>query len=462
MAVQRLDRGDLWKNKARVLQLQLRQRFRVAVDSHRHSVFADRYFSSTVQRWLRRFRDFRRDSLPSSSAFYRKRVTKDFNVEEDSAIFRMLQAVAVPLIGNVCHVFMNGLNRVQVYGLEKLHDALLNRPKNKPLITVSNHVASVDDPFVIASLLPPRVLLDSQNLRWTLCASDRCFSNPVTSAFFRSVKVLPVSRGDGIYQMGMDMAISKLNSGGWVHIFPEGSRSRDGGKTVRPSKRGVGRLVLDADSTPIVLPFVHTGMQDIMPIGASFPRIGKTVTVLIGDPIPFDDLINVEDSTDSLRGNLYDAVASRIGHQLQNLKVKVDKLALEQSIQLENLNKDGAERASNILHQVDWDPFGLGSHEYMADETSVEKARALTKPNDISPEEAAPDRYLRMGFSCEGGIGSRIRSYMDPTELMGFAARGLLMNRRSEENYSNIGDMRPLKTWKRFFEANLLQQWNTC
>lgn len=65
---------------------------------------------------------------------------------------------------------------------------------------VSNHVASMDDPLVIASLLPPQVLLDARNLRWTLCATDRCFKNPVTSAFFRSVKVLPLSRGDGIYQ----------------------------------------------------------------------------------------------------------------------------------------------------------------------------------------------------------------------------------------------------------------------
>lgn len=65
---------------------------------------------------------------------------------------------------------------------------------------VSNHVASMDDPLIIAALLPPHVLLDAQNLRWTLCASDRCFTNPVLSAFFRSVKVLPVARGDGIYQ----------------------------------------------------------------------------------------------------------------------------------------------------------------------------------------------------------------------------------------------------------------------
>ncbi|XVF06030.1 hypothetical protein REPUB_Repub06bG0013100 [Reevesia pubescens] len=447
MAIQLIDRDDLWKNKARVLQLQLRQRFRVAVDHHRHSMFADRYFSSTVQRWLRRF------------------LSKDFNMEEDSVVFRMLQAVAVPFIGNVCHVFMNGLNRVQVYGLEKLHDALLNRPKNKPLITVSNHVASVDDPFVIASLLPPRVLLDAQNLRWTLCASDRCFSNPVTSAFFRSVKVLPVSRGDGIYQKGMDMAISKLNTGGWVHIFPEGSRSRDGGKTVRSSKRGVGRLVLDADNAPIVLPFVHTGMQDVMPIGANFPRIGKTVTVLIGDPIHFDDLLNVEEITDASRGKLYDAVASRMGHQLQNLKVQVDKLAVEQSIKFENHHKDGAERAADILHQVDWDPFGFGANEYMSlHESWQEETGVQLNLNATCPEESTPDQYFKTGFSYEGGIASRIRSYMDPTELMGFAARGLFMNCRSEENTASVSKIRPLalRAWKQFLEANLLQQWNTC
>ena len=66
---------DLWKSRARSLQLRLRDRFRVAVDRHRRlPMFStDGYFSSTLQRWLRRFRDFRRDSLSSSTAFYRKR-----------------------------------------------------------------------------------------------------------------------------------------------------------------------------------------------------------------------------------------------------------------------------------------------------------------------------------------------------------------------------------------------------
>lgn len=184
------------------------------------------------------------------------------------------------------------------------------------------------------------------------------------------------------------------------------------------------------------------------------------MTVLIGDPIIFDDLLNAEEATEASRAKVYDAVASRIGHQLQNLKVKVDQLALEQSIRLENHNKDGAGRAANILHQVDWDPFGLGSLEYNRDESLVEETEM--KLNGTSPEESTADGYTRTGYSCEGGIGSWIRSYMDRTELMGFAARGLLMNCRSKEKYSETSDIRPLKTWKQFLEANMLKQWNTC
>ncbi|KAK7258911.1 hypothetical protein RIF29_24500 [Crotalaria pallida] len=461
----RLDRGDVWKSKARSLQLQLKYRFRVTVDRHwrrrRNHFFlpvdGGGDFSSTLQRWLNRFRDFRRDSLPSSSTFYRKRVTMDFNSEEDSTLLRMMQAVAVPVLGNVCHVFMNGLNRVQVYGLEKLHSALLERPKGKPLLTVSNHVASMDDPLVIASLLPPQVLMDAKNLRWTLCATDRCFKNTVTSAFFRSVKVLPLSRGDGIYQKGMDMAILKLNHGGWVHIFPEGSRSRDGGKTMGSSKRGVGRLVLDGDSLPIVVPFVHTGMQEIMPVGASFPRIGKMVTILVGDPISFDDILDMEEGPDMPRKKLYDAVASRIGDRLHELKVQVDKLAIQQEMQLQDHSSHNIDRASGIMQQVDWELFGMGSF-MSSDDDSKPRQETITTIPDIhvsQPQQSDSDQYQRVGFS------HRMRGYMDQMELMSFAARGLFMRNNETNNSTGYSrELGALKAWKQFLEANLLRQWN--
>lgn len=58
------------------------------------------------------------------------------------------------------------------------------------LITVSNHVASLDDPLATAALLPLGALLRPSALRWTLCATDRCFTSPAASAFFRAAKVL--------------------------------------------------------------------------------------------------------------------------------------------------------------------------------------------------------------------------------------------------------------------------------
>ena len=68
------------------------------------------------------------------------------------------------------------------------------------MFQVCNHVASMDDPLVMAALLPPRLLLHPKSLRWTLCATDRCFTNAAFSAFFRSVKVLPLKRGAGLQQ----------------------------------------------------------------------------------------------------------------------------------------------------------------------------------------------------------------------------------------------------------------------
>ncbi|KAF3340683.1 tafazzin-like isoform X2 [Carex littledalei] len=432
---------DPWLDRARSLKNQIRDRFRVAVHRRRHRLKESDY-TVAIRRWSHRIRSFFRDHDPiastrySSSAslrFYRKKVAKDVDSYDDSIFVRLLQSVAVPVIGNACHLFMHGFNYVQVHGVEKLHKALLERPEGKSLITVSNHVAAMDDPFVIASLLPPSIMLNANNLRWTLCASDRCFKNRAMSAFFRSVKVLPVSRGDGIYQKGMDMALSKLNKGGWVHIFPEGSRSRDGGKTIGPTKRGVGRLVMDADTTPIVVPFVHSGMQDIMPIGTQFPNIGKRVIVVVGDPISFDDLQHDknESNNSESRGILYDLVSSRIGLKLQELKTQVDKLALEKPLQIyvQNSSYNHA-----VWQHVDWEVLGMDYMLKSSDEASQINIKSeelkLVKQLRVPLEESNIYSSLKNRFCYEGGILNRVRGYMNPSELMGFAARGFFVNGR--------------------------------
>lgn len=49
------------------------------------------------------------------------------------------------------------------------------------------------------------------------CATDRCFHNAVLARFVSKGKVLPIARGRGMYQQGMQDALDRLDHGDWVH-----------------------------------------------------------------------------------------------------------------------------------------------------------------------------------------------------------------------------------------------------
>lgn len=57
------------------------------------------------------------------------------------------------------------------------------------------------------------------HLRYTLGASNICFTNPISSAFFTAGQTLCTYRGDGIYQESIDQAIGLLREGKWVCSF---------------------------------------------------------------------------------------------------------------------------------------------------------------------------------------------------------------------------------------------------
>jgi monolysocardiolipin acyltransferase len=266
-----------------------------------------------------------------------------------------------------------------------------------------------------------------------------------------------------LFVQGMDMALSKLNNGGWVHIFPEGSRSKDGGKTVAPAKRGVGRLVMDADSLPVVIPFVHTGMQDIMPVGKRIPRAGKRVIVVVGDPINFNDLIidNSDETQHISRGILYDKATERIGQRLQELKAEVDRLAAEQKSELQHHHaRDTVNYGTRLWQQVDWEAFGMESSMLSPEPSDVQEPLKKAKPVlHLESEHAKPELHLEPEQAkhelhteqcvpaapsaeiCSNfGVPLFFRQHTDPSELMGFAARGLLKNGRfmEEEGYREL------------------------
>ncbi len=72
--------------------------------------------------------------------------------------------------------------------------------------------------------------------------------NPLISGV-SVAQVLPLERGAGMAQVGMRKAEEVLGQGDWVHIFPEGTRSRDG--RIGPARRGVARLITSCQQPPI-------------------------------------------------------------------------------------------------------------------------------------------------------------------------------------------------------------------
>lgn len=129
-----------------------------------------------------------------------------------------LRPAVLTVLGGASRLWMHVLNDTKVEGSEILAAAVQSRAPGRGLLTVSNHVCALDDPLVVAAAMPALSLLNCTELRWTLCATDRCFKGGMADSFFRAAKVLPVQRGAGLLQPGLLAAERRLAHGDWVHM----------------------------------------------------------------------------------------------------------------------------------------------------------------------------------------------------------------------------------------------------
>ena len=194
---------------------------------------------------------------------------------------RLQKLLCAGVVG-LSRFIMQGMNSVNFDGTERW-DACFRQTK-RGVLSFSNHVSLFDDPLLVSNL--GRVRFD--DVRW-IGADHKNFYGTAVKGFISSAgKCVPLVRGGGLDQLGLTFLVERLKAGDWVHIFPEGGRTRDEKARMRsPFKLGIGQLI--AEAKPLAMPFYHYGMHTVLPIGRRLPSARKQVRVLFGDSVVIDE-----------------------------------------------------------------------------------------------------------------------------------------------------------------------------
>ncbi len=213
---------------------------------------------------------------------YEVGVGRHFPPEKPDILFKLISNLMVGVIINpAIYVFMNLLNRTRVSGRKNIWGL------KPPWILASNHLTLLDDLFIEPVILFPQIYFGYRYIPYHAPEERNFYRRRLISWFMRQSKSIPVVRGKGLNQIGVDRLIEAVKDGGILHIYPEGTRSRSG--DIGSAKPGVGRIVQET-GVPVV-PVYHQGLEQVLPIGAGFPKIGKEIRISIGKPIRFDTAI---------------------------------------------------------------------------------------------------------------------------------------------------------------------------
>ena len=153
-----------------------------------------------------------------------------------------------------------------------------NVPRTGGVLLASNHLSFIDS-FAIPIVAPRPVVFLAKSDYFTGSGVKGALSR----AWFEGLGMLPVDRDDTKAAIAsLDTALEVLRRGEAFGIYPEGTRSRDG--RLYRGRTGVAHLALTA-GCPVV-PVGLQGTEDIQPVGATRPRLGRVdVTVRFGEPI---------------------------------------------------------------------------------------------------------------------------------------------------------------------------------
>lgn len=178
-------------------------------------------------------------------------------------------------------------------------------PLHGPLILAANH----------ASFLDPPVIGSSLDREISYLARKSLFRFPVIGTCLRKWNAVPVDvQGGGA--SGVLAILDRLNAGGAIILFPEGTRTHDG--HLQPARSGIGLVV--AKSHAPVVPVLVEGTYHAWHRHQHFPRPGK-ITVTYGEPMLFQSLREEAKTCSKQRvKEIYQAISNQIMAKIAALK----------------------------------------------------------------------------------------------------------------------------------------------
>jgi 1-acyl-sn-glycerol-3-phosphate acyltransferase len=182
-------------------------------------------------------------------------------------------------------------------------------PLTGPVILAPNHASYIDPPLVGAGV----------RRQINFLARDTIFHVPILASILRSWEVVPVDR-DGGTGRGLKQILNRLEQGGAIILFPEGTRSRHG--DLNPARSGIGLAVIK--STAPVLPVRVFGTHAAFGPHRRVPR-PRPVIVKYGQPLLFTEL-RAEAATCSKPRvkEIYQQVADEIMTEIARLEPRAD------------------------------------------------------------------------------------------------------------------------------------------
>jgi 1-acyl-sn-glycerol-3-phosphate acyltransferase len=182
-------------------------------------------------------------------------------------------------------------------------------PASGPAILASNHASFIDPPLVGLALRRDVNFLARKTL----------FRYPGVGSLLRSWNSVPVDR-DGSGAAGLKAIMERLEAGGAIVLFPEGTRTADG--NLQKARSGVGLTVIK--STAPVIPIRVFGTFEAYGRNMRIPRPHR-IAVKYGLPMDFKAAREEAKSCSKPRlKEIYQQVSDDIMGAIAKLEPRVD------------------------------------------------------------------------------------------------------------------------------------------